>query len=127
MAGEPRNSYTDGVDFVDRPDRLDNGADNDWAAKTTSSIVQYVGQVRDKTTGPALVASRVTVYILAIASVAAVLGVILLLLLFRFLVVATGELLPFVEPNESWLAHFILGGIFLGAGVFLWRKRNLYT
>ncbi len=114
MSGEPEPQQ---YQFLDNPS-------DDWAAKATSSIVQYVGQVRDKTTGPALVASRTAVYMSAIALIGFVLVILALLLLFRLLVVASGELLPFVEPNESWLAHYVLGGIFLIAGIFLWRKKD---
>ena len=96
---------------------------DDWPAQASAKIVGYVEQVRDKTTGPALVASRTAVYMAAIGLIAFVLLIVMLLLLFRFLVVATGYL-PFVEPNESWVAHYILGAIFLLAGVFLWRKKD---
>ncbi len=103
---------------------IDHSDTEDWAAKVTSSITQYVGQVRDKTTGPALVASRTVVYMAAIGLIGFVLLIVALLLLFRLLVVTSGELLPFVEPNESWLAHYVLGGIFLAAGIFSWRKKD---
>jgi len=97
---------------------------DDWPARASASIVQYVGQVRDKTTGPALVASRNVVYMVAIGLVAFIVLIVLLILMFRLLVVASGELVPFMEPNESWLAHYVLGGIFLIAGAFLWRKKD---
>jgi len=97
---------------------------DDWPSRLSTTIVDYVEQVRDKTTGPALVASRTAVYMTAIALVAIVLLLLILLGLFRLLVVASGELLPFVEPGESWLAFYVLGGIFLIAGAFLWRKKD---
>lgn len=118
MSGEPETQQRDTQLFLDRPNT------DDWAARATSSITQYVGQVRDKTTGPALVASRTAVYMMAIGLIGLVLLIVALLLLFRLLVVASGELLPFVEPDESWLAHYVLGGIFLGAGLFFWRKKD---
>ena len=96
---------------------------DDWPARASASIVDYVGQVRDKTTGPALVASRTAVYAVAIAMIAFVILIVLLLGLFRLLVVGSGYL-PFVEPDESWVAHYVLGGIFLLAGIFLWHKRD---
>ena len=113
MSGEPETQQF-----------LDSRSDDDWAARATSSITQYVGLVRDKTTGPALIASRTAVYMMAIGLIGFVLLIVALLLFFRLLVVASGELLPFVEPNESWLAHYVLGGIFLGAGLFFWRKKD---
>jgi len=96
---------------------------DDWPARASASIVDYVGQVRDKTTGPALVASRTAVYMAAIAMIAFVMLIVLLLGFFRLLVVGSGYL-PFVEPDESWVAHYVLGGIFLLAGIFLWHKRD---
>lgn len=96
---------------------------DDWPAKASATVVQYVGSVRDKTTGPALVASRMAVYFLAIGLVAVVLGILLLLLLVRVLVNATGAL-PFVDQNETWLAYLILGFIFLVVGGLLWRKKE---
>jgi len=96
---------------------------DDWPARASATIVDYVGQVRDKTTGPALVASRTAVYAAAIALIAFVLLIVLLLGLFRLVVVGSGYL-PFVEPNESWVAHYLFGAIFLLAGVFLWRKKD---
>ena len=101
---------------------LGNNAE-DWPAKASSTVVGYVGTVRDKTTGPALTASRNVVYLLAIGLIAFVMLIIALVLLVRVLVVATGYA-PFVEPGETWLAYLILGGLFLLVGMFLWRKKE---
>lgn len=97
--------------------------DVDWATKASDTVVTYVGQVRDKTTGPALVASRYAVYALALALIAFVLLILMIVALVRLLVTATGYL-AFVEPGETWLAYYILGGIFLLAGMILWRKKE---
>jgi hypothetical protein len=97
---------------------------DDWPARASASIVEQVGRVRDKTTGPALIASRTAVYMAAIGLIAFVLLIVLLLLLFRTLVLVSAWALPFVDPNESWVAHYVLGAIFLGAGVFFWRKKD---
>ena len=98
-------------------------ASEDWPAKASATIVQYVGTVRDKTTGPALVASRYAVYALAMALIAMVLAVLLLVLLVRLLVTATA-LLPFVEEGQTWLAYYILAFLFVVAGSLLWRKKE---
>jgi len=98
-------------------------ATEDWPAKASATIVHYVGTVRDKTTGPALVASRYAVYALAMALIAIVLVVLLLVLLVRVLVAATGHL-PFVELGETWLAYYVLGGLFVLGGAILWRKKE---
>lgn len=96
---------------------------DDWPAKAAATVVHYVGTVREKTTGPALVASRYAVYALAMALIALVLAVLLLLLLVRVLVAATNEL-PFVDDGETWLAYYILGAIFVLVGAVLWRKKE---
>lgn len=97
--------------------------EEDWPSKASATIVSYVGTVRDKTTGPALVASRMLVYVLAMALIAMVLAVLLLVLLVRLLVSLT-SLFPFVEMGETWLAYYILGGIFILIGALLWRKKE---
>jgi hypothetical protein len=96
---------------------------DDWPARASATVVQYVGTVREKTTGPALVASRYAVYAVAMALIACVLLVLLLVLLVRLLVTATA-LFPFVENGEAWMAYYILGFIFLLGGAILWRKKE---
>ena len=114
MSGDPLDvPLTDG--------QLSDG--DDWPSRASATVVHYVGTVRDRTTGPALVASRYAVYVLAMALIGMVLAVLLLLLLVRLLVSATGEL-PFVDQGETWLAYYILGAIFVLAGAVLWRKKE---
>lgn len=96
---------------------------DDWPSKASATVVHYVGTVRDRTTGPALVASRYAVYVLAMALIAVVLAVLMLLLMVRLLVSATGEL-PFVDQGETWLAYYILGALFVLGGAILWRKKE---
>lgn len=99
---------------------------DDWPAKASATVVQYVGTVREKTTGPALVASRYAVYSVAMVLIALVLAVLLLVLLIRLLVTTTA-LLPFVEEGETWMAYYILAAIFVLAGAVLWRKKEPRT
>ncbi|MEL7156793.1 MAG: hypothetical protein AAFN30_09365 [Actinomycetota bacterium] len=105
------------------PDQFVQQASDDWPAKASATIVQYVGTVRDKTTGPALSASRVAVYALAMGLIALVLAFLALILLVRVLVVATGYV-PGVGAGETWLAYYILGALFMLPGLFLWRKKE---
>lgn len=114
MSGDP-------IDLSAADGKLTDG--DDWPSKASATVVHYVGTVRDRTTGPALVASRVAVYALAMALIGVVLAVLLLLLLVRLLVSATGEL-PFVDSGETWLAYYILGAIFVLGGAILWRKKE---
>jgi hypothetical protein len=102
----------------DRPSKGD-----DWPARASDTIVEYVGLVRSKTTGPALVASRNVVYLVPIGLIGVMLAILLLVLVVRVLVVATAYV-PGVELGEPWLAYFVLGGILLLAGAFLWRKKE---
>lgn len=102
---------------------LGTDAGDDWPARASATVVQYVHTVRDKTTGPALVASRYAVYLLAMALIAFVLVILLMVLAVRLLVSATG-MLPFVELGETWLAYYIFGGVLVLAGAFLWRKKE---
>lgn len=96
---------------------------DDWPAKASATVAQYVGTVRDKTTGPALVASRYAVYAIAMAAIAMVLAVLALVLLVRLLVTATA-LLPFVDSGETWLAYYIVGAVFVLVGALAWRKKE---
>ncbi len=98
-------------------------AQDDWPAKASATIVQYVGTVREKTTGPALVASRYAVYVVAMALIAVVVAILLLVLFIRLLVAATSQL-PFMEDGETWLAYYILGAIFVLGGAIMWRKKE---
>ncbi|MGF1598780.1 MAG: hypothetical protein ACFCVK_17935 [Acidimicrobiales bacterium] len=98
-------------------------ADDDWPARATATVVQYVGTVRDKTTGPALRASRTAVYAAAIALIGLVVAVLALVLVVRVVVAGTNEL-PGIDDGETWLAYVILGVVFVVAGLFLWRKKE---
>lgn len=102
---------------VTRPSVFDSGFEPDepdWPAQATTTIVNVVGIVRDKTTGSVLTAARALVFgILAVilAFAAAVLGLIFAI---RLITVLTGRV---------WLTYLILGVIFTGAGLFVFRKR----
>ena len=98
-------------------------ASEDWSARATSTIVGYVDTVRTATTGKALVASRLAVYGIAAALVAVVMALLLLVVLVRFLVIATAEL-GITNEGEVWAAYWFLGAIFLIVGAVLWHKRG---
>lgn len=91
-------------------------SDRDWAAETADRIDSLVGKVRSKTTVPLERLTRVVVYGL----LCTVLGVVALVLL----IIATVRALDEAIPGEVWPAHLLLGGIFLGVGLFFWRKRT---
>lgn len=86
----------------------------DWPIRAADSVERLVGSVRSKTTGPALVVSRLVVYGL----VAAMLALIAFVLVLAF---AT-RLLIAICQGEVWLAYLILGAVFALAGMFFWHR-----
>jgi len=96
---------------------------DDWPAKATLAITQYVESVRGKTTGPALVASRTAVYGIPIALVALIPLFLLTVVAYRFLIIVTGYA-PGVAEGETWLANFALGTIFLVLMKICWGKKE---
>lgn len=109
------------IDSFGQADSLEG--EQDWPSKATATVAQYVGTVRDKTTGPALVVSRYVVYAVAMGLIGVVLAILALVLLVRLLVVAT-SLFSFIELGETWLAYYILGALFVLVGAMLWRKKE---
>lgn len=95
----------------------------DWAARASTTIVQYVDTVRGATTGKALVATRAAVYFLAAGLMGIMLAVLFLIMVVRLLVALTG-LLPFVDSGEVWMAYLILGLLFTLSGRSLWKRKT---
>lgn len=87
----------------------------DWPAKATDQIVNLVDQIRDKTTGPAIRAARAMVF----GFLATMLGTAALVLL----VVGLVRFVDVYVPGGVWVAHAIVGGLFVGVGLWLWSKR----
>jgi hypothetical protein len=92
-------------------------AGDDWAAETTDAIDRFVGAVRGKTTGPLERAARILVY----GVLAAIVGTVALVLV----LITVVRVVDVVLPGEVWSAYLLLGGIFTGAGLFMWRKRDV--
>lgn len=90
----------------------------DWPAQAADTIVRVVGQVRDRTTGPAITAARGVVYGL----LAGILGLLCLVLLVISLVRVLDNYV--VGEDNTWLAHFIVGVLFTLVGAFMWTKRR---
>ena len=92
--------------------------EQDWPAQAADTIVRVVGQVRDKTTGPAIKAARGVVYGLLAGLLGAACGVMLAIAAVRIIdSYVVGE-------DNTWLAHFLVGLAFTLAGLFLWSKRR---
>jgi hypothetical protein len=86
-----------------------------WTDQATDLIVQTVGTVRDKTTGPAITAGRAIVYgtfAVLVSAVAIVLGLVLVIRL----------LTAYIPGNRVWVSYLIVGVPLCIAGLVLWGK-----
>jgi hypothetical protein len=92
----------------------------DWAASTADAIERAVQSVRAKTADPLERVVRLVVYGLLAGIVGVAIAVLLAIALVRGLV----ELIDVVWQREVWLAHLIVGGIFVLAGLLVWRRRT---
>lgn len=97
------------------------GPGGDWPAQAADLIVRVVGQVRDKTTGPAITAARGVVYGLLAALLGGAAGILVAIAAVRGL----DELIETIaDSRETWAAHGIVGLLFTVVGLFLWSKRR---
>jgi hypothetical protein len=94
----------------------------DWAAQVADSIERAVGNVRDKTTGPALTVARAVVY----GIFAALVGIVVLVLAIIGLVRLLNNYLPDSVFGEShmWAAYLIMGLACVIPGTILWIRRR---
>jgi hypothetical protein len=95
-------------------------ASQDWTVEAVDRIEAVVEVVRDKTTVPAQKVARGVVYGL----VAAVMGLMALILLVIGLI-RLNVYLPFSpEGRKVWITYMSIGAIFILVGTLLWRKRT---
>jgi hypothetical protein len=95
---------------------FEGGLDGEWPARAADAIVNVVGSVRDRTTGPITTVARGVVFGLLAAVLGLAVGVLV--------VIAAIRLLDQVLPSGVWVAYLVLGGVFLLAGALVFRKRN---
>lgn len=88
----------------------------DWPTQATDTIVDLIGTVREKTTGPVTTVARGIVFGVFLAVVATVVTVMALIALVR--------LLDEILPSGVWLPYLILGLVFTGVGALVFRKRR---
>lgn len=88
----------------------------EWPKQAADTVVDTIAKVRDKTTKPAIVASRALVYGLIIGVVGAIAVVVLLVGLIRFL--------DNYLPGQIWTIYLGFAVLFSLAGVLLLRKAN---
>jgi len=89
---------------------------DDWAAQTTDQIVRLVETVRTRTTTPAVKVARLLAFGLLIAMLVHVLIVTIAILLVR--------VFTYLPGHNVWLAHFIVGAMFCGAGLLCMAMRH---
>ena len=98
-----------------------SNADQDWPAKATETIVDQVGRIRDKTTGPALKVARYAVF----GAFAVSLGTVALIIL----VIGAVRVVDVYLPNSvfgethTWAAHSIIGAVLLLFGLWLFFRK----
>jgi len=101
-------------------------AHDDWPAQAADTIVRVVGQVRDKTTGPAITASRAVVFGLLAAVLGSVLLVAFSMVLLRVTVIGVSSVLDvsnLERPGRAvWIAYFVDAALFGLIGLVLWRR-----
>lgn len=88
----------------------------DWPQQATATIVDFVDNVKHKTTRPAMMATRGLVY-----------GIVMLAIGVPALVMLLVGLVHFLDhaiPQDVWLVYLILGAVFTLGGLLLWRKRT---
>ena len=103
-----------------RADEQGAGAGEDWASATADAIEKAVQSVRAKTADPLERIVRLVVYGLLAGIVGIAIAVLFAIGAVRGLV----ELIDLVWQREVWLAHLIVGGIFVLVGLFIWTRRT---
>lgn len=94
--------------------------EKDWPAQAADAIVEQVGKVRDRTTGPAV---RIAGYVV-FGAFAILLGSVVFVLFLIGAFRALDAYLPSTVFGEehTWAAHTILGGLLVLAGLLTSRK-----
>ncbi len=92
----------------------------DWPAQAADAIVEQVGKVRDRTTGPAIKISGYVVF----GAFAVLLGTVAFVLFLIGAFRALDAYLPDAVFGEehTWAAHSILGAILVLGGLLTGRK-----
>jgi len=92
---------------------------DDWPVQAASKVEHLVGQVRDKTTGPAITAARSMVFGTVIFFCAMLLLLLLTIGSFRLIAAASQALF-----DRTYPAYLLFGSLLVIGGLVLWRKRK---
>lgn len=100
----------------------DDSSQADWPSQVADQIERAVGSVRDKTTGPLLTLAKVIVY----GTFAGLVGLVALVLFVISAVRLLDSYLPdaWVGEEHTWVAHLIIGTLFVVIGGVLWIRRR---
>jgi hypothetical protein len=96
--------------------------ERDWPAQAADTIERVVGQVRDKTTGPALQAARGFVY--------GTFGAIIAIACLIVLIIGAVRLLDVYLPDSVfgedhvWVVYLMIGLVLVIAGAVSWSRRR---
>ncbi len=95
---------------------------DDWAAQAADAIERAVGNVRDRTTGPALTVAQAVVY----GTFAVFAGLTALVLGTIAAVRLIDSYLPdaVFGDDHTWAVYLIIGLVFVVAGAVLWMRRR---
>lgn len=91
---------------------------SDWAAQAADRIEGLVTSIRAKTSDRLIGVARLLVY----GILAAIMGVMALVLFTIASVRALDELIP----RGVWIPYLVMGAIFVAAGSFLWSKKRAH-
>ncbi|MFP3899509.1 MAG: phage holin family protein [Acidimicrobiia bacterium] len=105
-----------------RADRRPAAGRSDWPDQTADTVVNVVGAVRDRTTGPILTVARGVVYGLF----AAIVGTAALVVFVIGAVRAINNYLPddVFGDEHTWAAHLIVGLVLVIVGGVLFARRG---
>lgn len=105
-----------------RTERRPAASQSDWPDQTADTVVNVVGAVRDRTTGPVLTVARGVVYGLF----AAIVGTAALVVFVIGAVRAIDNYLPdsVFGEEHTWAAHLIVGLVLVIFGGVLFARRG---
>jgi hypothetical protein len=93
---------------------------SDWTTQAADLIDQAVATVRDKTVVPSRRYARLIVFGMLAAFFGLCALVVLVLAMFRLLVIAANEAFG---DGHAYVAHLLVGAVFVAAGMFMWTRR----
>jgi hypothetical protein len=95
-----------------------------WAPELANTIDRYVGMVRDKVTGKAVVAVRGIVFGVVVAFTA-IAALILSLIIGTKLLQRVVNIGGAIDRDSSvWVSYMVMGGLLFVAGLVCMRKRH---